>query len=114
MEASQKIYRLTVPWSSGQQRFVWSRTDTLTITTSTSQQIVMSAHYTVIAKASDYEEFLVTNLSKWPRSLSLCQCVPEVYNIIRKYDKENIGNGGKLHTRGVQEPECRSRLQPES
>jgi len=51
------------------------KTDTLTITTSSSQLIVTSAHYTVIAKASDCEEFLVTNLSKWSWSLSLCQCV---------------------------------------
>ena len=62
----QKLHRLTVPWSSGQQWFIWSKTDTLTITTRTSQLIVTSAHYTVIAKASDCEEFLVTNLLKRP------------------------------------------------
>jgi len=45
------------------------------ITTSTSQLIVSSGHYTTIAKALDCEEHLVTNLSKWPWSLPLCQCV---------------------------------------
>ena len=64
-----------VPWFSEQQRFVWSKTDTLTITTSTSQLIVTSAHYTVIAQALDSEEYLVTNLLKWPWPLSLCHCV---------------------------------------
>jgi len=34
----------------------------------------MSAHYTLIAKALDCEEYLQTNLLKWPWSLSLCQC----------------------------------------
>ena len=63
-----------VPWSSEQQRFVWSKTDTLTIT-STSQLIVTSAHHTVIAKALDSEEYLVTNLLNWPWPLSLCHCV---------------------------------------
>ena len=58
--------------SSGQQRCVWSKTDTLTITTNTSQPIVTSAHYTVIAKALDCEEHLATNLLKWPWSLSVC------------------------------------------
>ena len=46
-------------WSSGQERFVWSKTDTLTIT-STSQLIVTSAHYTVIAKELDCQEYLAT------------------------------------------------------
>ena len=58
-------------WSSGQQHFVWSKTDTLT-TTSTSQLIVTSAHYTIIVKAFDCEEYLVANLLKWPWSLSVC------------------------------------------
>jgi len=51
------------------------KSDTLTITTSTSQLIVTSAHYTVIAKALDCEEYLVTNLLKWSWSLWLCQCM---------------------------------------
>ena len=53
---------------------VWSKTDILTIT-STSQIIVTSAHYTVIAKVLDCEGYLVMDLLKWPWSLSLCQCV---------------------------------------
>jgi len=42
---------------------MFDKTDTLTIT-SISQLIVTSAHYTVIAKALDCEEYLVTNLLK--------------------------------------------------
>jgi len=45
------------------------------ITTSTWQLIVTSGDYRVIAKALDCEEYLVKNLSKWPWSLSFCQCV---------------------------------------
>jgi len=41
MGALQKLHRLTVPWSSGQQCFA------CTIRSSTSQIIVTSAHYTV-------------------------------------------------------------------
>jgi len=69
MVALQYLHLLTVPWSSGQQHFVWSKTLTLTITTSTSQLIVTLAHYTVIANAFDCEEYLVTNLLKWPWTL---------------------------------------------
>ena len=54
---------------------VISKTDILTITTSTSQIIVSSSHYTVIAKALHCEEYLVNNLLKWPWSLTLFQCV---------------------------------------
>jgi len=43
---------------------VWSKTNNLTITTSTSQLIVTSAHYMLIAKVLDCEEYLVTNLLK--------------------------------------------------
>jgi len=53
---------------------LWATTDTLTITTSTSQLIITSAHYTVIAKELDRENHLITSLLKWPWSLSLCQC----------------------------------------
>ena len=70
MGALQYVHVSTVPWSSGQQRCVWSKTDTLTITTSTSQIIVTSVHYTVIAKALDCEEYLATNLLKWPYPMS--------------------------------------------
>jgi len=45
MGALQYLHLLTVLWSSGQHRFIWSKTDTLKITTSTSQLIVTSAHY---------------------------------------------------------------------
>ena len=56
------------------QRFVWSRTDTLTIT-STSQLIVTSAHYTVISKALHRKKNLVKELIEVtlvPVSLSTC------------------------------------------
>jgi len=65
----------TSPWSSGQRRFVWSKTDTLTTTTNTSQLIIMSAHCTLSAKALDCKKSLVMNLLKWPWSVSLCECV---------------------------------------
>ena len=84
MGALQKLHRWTIPWSSAQQRFVWSQTDTSTIRTSTSQLIVTSAHYTVIAKASDCEEILVANLLKWPWCLSLCECVLFEKNQLQK------------------------------
>jgi len=54
---------------------VWSKTDTLTIATRTSQPIVTSAHYTVLVKASDCAEYLVTNWLKIPWPLSLRACV---------------------------------------
>ena len=65
----------TSPWSSGQRRFVWSKTDTLTTTTNTSQLIIMSAHWTLSAKALDFKKSLVMNLLKWPWSVSHCECV---------------------------------------
>ena len=66
---------LTVPCSRRQQRFVWCTTDTPTITTSTSQLIVTSVHYTAIAKTLDCKEYLVTILLKWPgfcHSVNVC------------------------------------------
>ena len=51
MGALQSLHLLTVPWSSGKHRFVLFKSDILTITTSTSQLIVTSAYYAVIAKA---------------------------------------------------------------
>jgi len=50
LAASQKLHLLTFPRSGGEQRFVWSKTDTLTLTTNTSQLIVTSARYIVISK----------------------------------------------------------------
>ena len=40
-----------------------------TITTSTSQLVVTSVHYTVTANASDCDEYLVMNLLRWPCDL---------------------------------------------
>jgi len=51
MGALQYLHLLTVMWYSGPHRLVWSKTDTLKITTSTSQLIVTSAHYTVIERS---------------------------------------------------------------
>jgi len=56
MGVSQLLHPLTPSTSSGQQLFVWSKIDTFMITTSTSQLIVMSTHYEVIAKALDNDE----------------------------------------------------------
>ena len=62
MGSLKQLHLLTLPWSRRQQRFVWSTTDTLKITTSTSQLIVTSAHCTAI----DCKEYLLTILLKWP------------------------------------------------
>ena len=75
---------------------LWPKTDTLTITTSTSQLIITSVHYTVIAKELDCEDYLITNLWKWPWSLSLCQCV-----LLEKSQLETVSWRRFLHAKSL-------------
>jgi len=60
------------------------------ISTRTSQLIVTSAHYTVIAKALDCEEYLVTNLLKIPWPLSLYEGVLFEKSQLRKVSWRRI------------------------